>query len=74
MDDDTQNDQFCEEDIDQILQRRTQIVQIEQGVKGGTFSKVGTTGTTFKLSDPLLAQKVEVDFLHSGWSESFTVE
>ena len=40
MDDDTAADEFCEEDIDQILQRRTQIIQIESEGKGSTFSKV----------------------------------
>ena len=40
MDDDTAGDQFCEEDIDQILQRRTQVITLESGEKGGTFAKV----------------------------------
>lgn len=40
MDDDNAGDKFCEEDIEQILQRRTQIVTIESGEeKGSTFSK-----------------------------------
>lgn len=37
-DDDSQN--FCEEDIDQILERRTQIIQIQSEGKGSTFAKV----------------------------------
>ena len=37
-DDDANN--FCEEDIDQILQRRTQVIQIQGEGKGSTFSKV----------------------------------
>ena len=40
MDDDTAGDDFCEEDIDQILKRRTQIIQIEAEEKGSTFAKV----------------------------------
>ena len=31
---------FCEEDIDQILERRTQVIQLESEGKGSTFSKV----------------------------------
>ena len=31
---------FCEEDIDQILERRTQIIQIIGEGKGSTFAKV----------------------------------
>ena len=31
---------FCEEDIDQILERRTQVIQIESQGKGSTFAKV----------------------------------
>lgn len=31
---------FCEEDIDQILERRTQIIQIVGEGKGSTFAKV----------------------------------
>jgi hypothetical protein len=42
MEDDTAGDDFCEEDIDQILQRRTQVVQIESEGKGSTFAKVST--------------------------------
>ncbi len=44
MDDDTEGDQFCEEDIDAILQRRTQVIQIQSEGKGSTFSKVRTNG------------------------------
>jgi chromodomain-helicase-DNA-binding protein 7 len=41
MDDENDGDKFCEEDIDQILKQRTQVIQLEQGEKGSTFSKVG---------------------------------
>ena len=30
---------FCEEDIDQILERRTQVIQLQSEGKGSTFSK-----------------------------------
>ena len=40
MEDDSAGDAFCEEDIDQILQRRTQVIQIESEGKGSTFAKV----------------------------------
>lgn len=47
MDDDNAGDKFCEEDIEQILQRRTQVVTIESAEeKGSTFSKA-----TFATSD-----------------------
>lgn len=35
------NYRFCEEDIDQILERRTQVIQVESEGKGSTFAKVG---------------------------------
>lgn len=40
MEDDNTGDTFCEEDIDQILQRRTKVIQIESEGKGSTFAKV----------------------------------
>ena len=56
MDDETAADQFCEEDIDQILQRRTQVITVESGVKGSTFAKAtfATAGTRddIALDDP----------------------
>ena len=56
MDDETAADQFCEEDIDQILQRRTQVITVDSGVKGSTFAKAtfATAGTRddIALDDP----------------------
>jgi hypothetical protein len=56
MEDDNAAEDFCEEDIDQILQRRTQVISIEAGVKGGTFAKATfqTIGTRddIALDDP----------------------
>ena len=68
MEDDAAADQFCTEDIDQILQRRTQTVQLEAGEKGSTFSKASfaATGTRddIDINDPDFwhkwAQKAEV--------------
>lgn len=40
MDTDDDANKFCEEDIDSILERRTQTIQIEGGQKGSSFAKV----------------------------------
>lgn len=45
MDEEDEGSKFCEEDIDQILQRRTQTITIESEGKGSTFAKV----MTFKI-------------------------
>jgi len=44
MEDDEAGDKFCEEDIEQILKGRTQVIQIESEGKGSTFSKVSFAG------------------------------
>ena len=42
MDEDEDANKFCEEDIDQILERRTHVIQLDQSeAKGSTFAKVG---------------------------------
>lgn len=41
MDEEDEGSKFCEEDIDQILQRRTQTITIQSEGKGSTFAKVG---------------------------------
>ncbi|ODM96291.1 Chromodomain-helicase-DNA-binding protein 7, partial [Orchesella cincta] len=69
MDDDKAGDNFCEEDIDCILQRRTQIITLEQGEKGSTFSKASFTSTGARddidIDDPNFwqkwARKAEID-------------
>lgn len=53
MDEEDEGSKFCEEDIDQILQRRTQTITIQSEGKGSTFAKVNTRaqtclGITFK--------------------------
>ena len=40
MDEEDEGSKFCEEDIDQILQRRTHTITIESEGKGSTFAKV----------------------------------
>ncbi|KAL3860710.1 hypothetical protein ACJMK2_010796 [Sinanodonta woodiana] len=61
MDDDKAGDQFCEEDIDQILQRRTQVIQIESEGKGSTFAKASFTMSSNRsdidINDPEFWQK-----------------
>ena len=51
---------FCEEDIDQILERRTKVILIESAGKGSTFSKASfaTEGAEdIDLDDPDFWQK-----------------
>uniref|UniRef100_T1J482 DNA helicase n=1 Tax=Strigamia maritima TaxID=126957 RepID=T1J482_STRMM len=61
MEDDNAGDQFCEEDIDQILQGRTQVIQLESGVKGSTFAKASFVSsgnrTDIDIDDPEFWQK-----------------
>ena len=40
MDENDEGSRFCEEDIDQILQRRTKTITIESEGRGSTFAKV----------------------------------
>lgn len=44
MDEEDEGSKFCEEDIDQILQRRTQTITIQSEGKGSTFAKVSDLG------------------------------
>lgn len=44
MDEEDEGSKFCEEDIDQILQRRTQTITIQTEGKGSTFAKVADLG------------------------------
>ncbi|XP_067933470.1 chromodomain-helicase-DNA-binding protein 8-like [Watersipora subatra] len=61
MEDDKEGDQFCEEDIDQILQRRTQVITIESGEKGSTFAKASFSSSGARedidINDPEFWQK-----------------
>lgn len=51
MDEEDEGSKFCEEDIDQILQRRTQTITIESEGKGSTFAKVMASFYLLKLID-----------------------
>ncbi|XP_034559711.1 chromodomain-helicase-DNA-binding protein 7 isoform X3 [Notolabrus celidotus] len=61
MDEEDEGSKFCEEDIDQILQRRTHTITIESEGKGSTFAKASfvATGnrTDISLEDPDFWQK-----------------
>lgn len=69
MDDDNAAEEFCEEDIDHILQRRTRVIQIEAGVKGSTFAKasfnMSSNRSDINIDDPNFwqkwAKKVDLD-------------
>lgn len=49
MDEEDEGSKFCEEDIDQILQRRTQTITIQSEGKGSTFAKVAAAHLPFQL-------------------------
>jgi len=61
MDEDNDGDKFCEEDIEQILQRRTKIVTIESEGKGSTFSKASFASShnrsDIEIDDPNFWEK-----------------
>ena len=52
---------FCQEDIDQILERRTKVIQIESETKGSTFSKASFvadgTSEDLDINDPRFWEK-----------------
>lgn len=50
MDEEDEGSKFCEEDIDQILQRRTQTITIQSEGKGSTFAKVAGLGLAKSMS------------------------
>ena len=61
MDDDNAGDKFCEEDIEQILQRRTHVITIESEQKGSTFSKASFASSDnrsdIEIDDPNFWEK-----------------
>ncbi|KAG7269995.1 hypothetical protein CRUP_026360 [Coryphaenoides rupestris] len=69
MDDEDEGAKFCEEDIDQILQRRTKTITIESEGRGSTFAKASFVAsgnrTDISLDDPNFwdkwAKKAEID-------------
>ncbi|KAM9534641.1 chromodomain-helicase-DNA-binding protein 6-like [Salvelinus alpinus] len=77
MDEEDEGSKFCEEDIDQILQRRTQTITIETEGKGSTFAKASFVSsgnrTDISLDDPNFWQKwakiaeLEIDSKAEKW-------
>jgi hypothetical protein len=51
MDDDEAAEKFCEEDIDQILAKRSTTIKHEAGIKGSTFSKATFAGAAENRMD-----------------------
>ncbi|XP_060926010.1 chromodomain-helicase-DNA-binding protein 6 [Limanda limanda] len=82
MDDEDEGSKFCEEDIDQILQRRTQTITIETEGKGSTFAKASFTSagnrTDISLDDPNFWQKwakiAEVEIDSKSEKESLVID
>lgn len=66
MDEEDEGSKFCEEDIDQILQRRTHTITIESEGKGSTFAKV--VGLFVLLSAHLIMHRDDnmLTFLSAG--------
>uniref|UniRef100_A0A671N8Y6 Chromodomain-helicase-DNA-binding protein 7-like n=1 Tax=Sinocyclocheilus anshuiensis TaxID=1608454 RepID=A0A671N8Y6_9TELE len=74
MDEEDEGSKFCEEDIDQILQRRTQTITIESEGKGSTFAKASFVASgnrsDISLEDPDFWQKwakkaeLDLDVIH----------
>ncbi|XP_026539731.1 chromodomain-helicase-DNA-binding protein 8 isoform X2 [Notechis scutatus] len=75
MEEDDEGSKFCEEDIDQILLRRTTTITIESEGKGSTFAKASFVAsenrTDIALDDPNFWQKwakkadLDLDLLNS---------
>uniref|UniRef100_A0A4W6E9L7 Chromodomain helicase DNA binding protein 9 n=1 Tax=Lates calcarifer TaxID=8187 RepID=A0A4W6E9L7_LATCA len=69
MDEEDEGAKFCEEDIDQILQRRTKTITIESEGRGSTFAKASFVAsgnrTDIALDDPNFwdkwAKKADID-------------
>ncbi|XP_023582679.1 chromodomain-helicase-DNA-binding protein 9 isoform X5 [Trichechus manatus latirostris] len=69
MEEEDEGSKFCEEDIDQILQRRTKTITIESEGRGSTFAKASFVAsgnrTDISLDDPNFwqkwAKKAEID-------------
>ncbi|KAJ2953582.1 hypothetical protein O0L34_g1186 [Tuta absoluta] len=80
MDEDNAGDKFCEEDIEMILARRTQVIQMESE-KGSTFSKASFASTDQRsdidIRDPDFwnkwAKKAEIDTTEKKEDEDLIV-
>ncbi|XP_075033621.1 chromodomain-helicase-DNA-binding protein 6 isoform X4 [Mixophyes fleayi] len=82
MDEEDEGSKFCEEDIDQILQRRTQTITIQTEGKGSTFAKASFVSsgnrTDISLDDPNFWQKwakiAEMDTDAKNEKESLVID
>ncbi|XP_049590182.1 chromodomain-helicase-DNA-binding protein 6 isoform X3 [Syngnathus scovelli] len=82
MDEEDEGSKFCEEDIDQILQRRTQTITIQSEGKGSTFAKASFVSsgnrTDISLDDPNFWQKwakiAEVEIDSKSEKESLVID
>ena len=80
MDEDSAGDKFCEEDIDQILERRTQVITLESE-KGSTFSKASFASSGIRsdinIDDPDFwkkwAKKADIDTTEKDENEQLLV-
>ncbi|XP_035302697.1 chromodomain-helicase-DNA-binding protein 6 isoform X6 [Cricetulus griseus] len=82
MDEEDEGSKFCEEDIDQILQRRTHTITIQSEGKGSTFAKASFVAsgnrTDISLDDPNFWQKwakiAELDTEANNEKESLVID
>ncbi|XP_023996122.2 chromodomain-helicase-DNA-binding protein 9, partial [Salvelinus sp. IW2-2015] len=82
MDDEDEGAKFCEEDIDQILQRRTKTITIESEGRGSTFAKASFVAsgnrTDISLDDPNFwdkwAKKAEIDMDSANDRNSLVID
>ncbi|XP_074068091.1 chromodomain-helicase-DNA-binding protein 6 isoform X3 [Macrotis lagotis] len=82
MDEEDEGSKFCEEDIDQILQRRTHTITIQSEGKGSTFAKASFVAsgnrTDISLDDPNFWQKwakiAELDTDAKNEKESLVID
>jgi chromodomain-helicase-DNA-binding protein 7 len=76
--DEDDGDKFCEEDIDQILERRTQVITLESE-KGSTFSKASFASSGIRsdidIDDPDFwkkwAKKADIEITDGSEKVSF---
>ncbi|XP_072100919.1 chromodomain-helicase-DNA-binding protein 6 isoform X1 [Mobula birostris] len=82
MDEEDEGSKFCEEDIDQILLRRTRTITIESEGKGSTFAKASFVAsgnrTDISLDDPNFWQKwakiAELDIESKNGKDSLVID
>ncbi|XP_053555481.1 chromodomain-helicase-DNA-binding protein 9 isoform X3 [Bombina bombina] len=82
MDEEDEGSKFCEEDIDQILQRRTKTITIESEGRGSTFAKASFVAsgnrTDISLDDPNFwqkwAKKAEIDIDSASVRNSLVID